>query len=240
MSLPRFIKSFFNPSPVIDEHIQQRLERWKALPEPDLAQPFTNIKFIILDVETSGFSLRKDQLIAIGACQLINGKIPLSQTLDVILRQEQSSSKKNILIHRISRQAQLNGIDPAEALMQFLEFIGKQPLVAFYVGFDKPMLNKALKKYLGIDLNNRTWLDIAFVAPLFFPEHARQHRNLDYWMNLFAIQNSNRHKAISDAIATAQVMQVIMKSAPENLKITELKRMEAKAMRIHQELHGQK
>lgn len=234
------ILSFWRSAPILSPELQQRLAAWKSLPEPDLQQCFEQSEFVIVDVETSGFSLRKDNLIAIGACYLKQGRIPLSPTFDIILRQEQSSSKQNILIHHISQSDQMNGIEPAEALMQFLEFTGKRPLLAFYVGFDQPMLNKALKKYLGIDLKQHHWLDVAFIAPLFFPEKARQHRNLDFWMKLFHIQNMNRHRAVADAVATAQVMQAVMKAAPRELSLRKLKDMQAKAIKIHNELHGPK
>lgn len=240
MTLFSRIKQFLVPSPTLSPDIVARLTAWKALPEYDLSQSFNESEFIVVDVETSGFSLRKDNLIAIGACLLRQAKIPLNQTFDIVLRQEQTSSKQNILIHHISHTQQMNGTEPAEALMQFLEYVGKRPLLAFYVGFDQPMLNKAFKKYLGITLKQHIWLDVAFIAPLFFPEKARQHRNLDFWMKLFHIQNMHRHNAVADAVATAQVMQAIMKAAPTDLSLRKLKDMQAKAMKIHNELHGPK
>lgn len=240
MNLLKTVQKFFVQTPTLNPEISERLAAWKALPEPDLTHTFNDSEFIVVDVETSGFSLRKDNLIAIGACLLKNASIPIAHTFDIVLRQEQSSSKQNILIHHISRAQQMNGVDPAEALMQFLEYMGKRPLLAFYVGFDQPMLDKAFKKYLGISLKSHIWLDVAFIAPLFFPEKARQHRNLDFWLKLFQIKNINRHHAVADAIATAQVMQVVMKAAPENLSLRSLKDMQAKAIKIHNELHGPK
>lgn len=240
MAFIQAIQQFLFPAPTLSADIAQRLSAWKALPEPDLTQSFDKSEFIVVDVETSGFSLRKDNLIAIGACLLRNAKIPLNRTFDIVLRQEQTSSKQNILIHHISQAQQMNGIEPAEALMQFLEYVGKRPLLAFYVGFDQPMLDKAFKKYLGIHLKQHIWLDVAFIAPLFFPEKARQHRNLDFWMKLFHIQNIHRHNAVADAVATAQVMQAVMKAAPKDLSLRKLKDMQAKAMKIHNELHGPK
>ncbi|NOL50200.1 3'-5' exonuclease [Pelistega europaea] len=240
MQILKAVKRLFASTPALSPEIEQRLKAWEALPPPDLTRTFAESEFIVVDVETSGFSLRKDNLIAIGACLLKNAKIPLANAFDIILRQEQISSKQNILIHHISQEQQLNGVEPAEALMRFLEYMGKRPLLAFYVGFDQPMLDKAFKKYLGISLKHHIWLDVAFIAPLFFPEKARQHRNLDFWMKLFHIQNMNRHHAVADAVATAQVMQAVMKAAPINLNLQKLKDMQAKAMKIHNELHGPK
>lgn len=228
---------FWKPRLTLSENLAQRLLAWQSLPEPDLNQSFKHTRFVVLDVETSGFSLRKDSLIAIGACVLNDSKIPCNCFFDKVLKQELSSSKENILVHRISKSVQINGVAPPEALMSFLEYVGKDPIIAFYVGFDKPMLNKALKKHLGIELNRHTWLDAAFIAPIFFPEQARQHRNLDFWMALFGIQNLARHHAIADAIATAQLMQVIMKKADSHLSVKELKQKEARAVKIYSQTH---
>ena len=39
-------------------------------------------------------------------------------------------------------------------LPRFLQFIGGRPLVGYYVDFDVRMVNKSLRKFIGIDLPN--------------------------------------------------------------------------------------
>lgn len=131
--------------------------------------------------------------------------------------------------------------------MQFLEYMAKAPLVAYHVGFDQPMLDKALKQYLGIELKQHTWFDVAFLAPLFLPDISTKRQNLDFWTKHFQINNPNRHSAVFDAISTAEVMQAVMKQplkgkdgicVGESLDLSTLYKMEQRARKIHRQLHG--
>lgn len=234
-------------APQLSEDLQARLAAWQALPEADLSKPFVQTEFVVLDLETSGFSFKHDRLIAIGACRLVNGLIPLGESFQIILKQEESSTKENILIHHIGESEQRSGVEPAEALMQFLEYMGKKPLVAYHVGFDQPMLDKALKQYLGIELKHHIWLDVAFLGPLFLPDVSTQRQSLDFWATHFNVKNDYRHQAVFDAIATAEVMQAVMKQPQkkqDNICVGEcldtqtILKMALRAQKIHRQLHG--
>lgn len=246
-----FLNSIFArkklPTPELSQDIQRRLSQWQALPTVDLTKTFAKSDCVVVDLETSGFSFKNDHLIAIGACRLENGLIPLRKSFQIILKQDESSSKENILIHHIGDSDQRSGIEPVEALMQFLEYMAKAPLMAYHVGFDQPMLDKALKQYLGIELKQHTWFDVAFLAPLFLPDISTKRQNLDFWTKHFQINNPNRHSAVFDAISTAEVMQAVMKQplkgkdgicVGESLDLSTLYKMEQRARKIHRQLHG--
>ena len=235
------------PTPELSQDIQRRLSQWQALPTIDLSKTFAESDCVVVDLETSGFSFKNDHLIAIGACRLKNGLIPLGKSFQIILKQDESSSKENILIHHIGDSDQRSGTEPVEALMQFLEYMAKAPLVAYHVGFDQPMLDKALKQYLGIELKQHTWFDVAFLAPLFLPDISTKRQNLDFWTKHFQINNPNRHSAVFDAISTAEVMQAVMKQPlkgkdgiciGQSLDLSTLYKMEQRARKIHRQLHG--
>ena len=246
-----FLNSIFArkklPTPELSQDIQRRLSQWQALPTVDLTKTFAESDCVVVDLETSGFSFKNDHLIAIGACRLENGLIPLRKSFQIILKQDESSSKENILIHHIGDSDQRSGIEPVEALMQFLEYMAKAPLMAYHVGFDQPMLDKALKQYLGIELKQHTWFDVAFLAPLFLPDISTKRQNLDFWTKHFQINNPNRHSAVFDAISTAEVMQAVMKQPlkgkdgiciGQSLDLSTLYKMEQRARKIHRQLHG--
>jgi DNA polymerase-3 subunit epsilon len=251
MSLLQSISSFLGgnkvPEPELSDDIRQRLQRWQNLPEVDMEKTFNESQCVVLDLETSGFSFKNDHLIAIGACRLRNGLIPLGESFQIILQQDESSSKENILIHHIGDSDQRSGIEPAEALMRFLEYMGKDPLIVYHIGFDQPMLDKALKCYLGIELKRHHWLDVAFIAPLFLPDVTTKRENLDFWVKHFKIHNPNRHSAVFDAIATAEVMQGAMKqplkvdsdkTVGQSLSMDTIDKMQARAAKVHRQLHG--
>lgn len=203
-----WLDKFFGKKPELTPHQAQRLTDWQALPPPRQDQPFNRSRYVVVDVETSGLNTARDHLIAIGAVAVTNGHIQLSDSLEIVLQQAQASEKDNILIHGIGGTTQREGTPPAEALLNFLEFLGKDPLIAFHVAFDQAMINRALKTFLGLKFEH-VWADLAYVAPALHPRIARSTRALDDWMELFQISNYARHNALADALATAELFLVL-------------------------------
>ncbi|MEK7436277.1 MAG: 3'-5' exonuclease [Pseudomonadota bacterium] len=187
---------------------QARLRAWRALPEPglDLAMPL--LRTIVADVEASGLNLFRDRLIAIGAVGIHESRIDYADSFHVVLRQEIASGDANILLHGIGGTEQTGGQPPAEALLGFLEFCGKAPLVGYHSPFDEIMLDKAMRRHLGIAFK-RSWLDLSWLAPALLPERAKSCKSLDAWLEAFDIVNIKRHDALADALATAQLLQVL-------------------------------
>ena len=196
------------PSEVVLSPVQQQaLDTWRQLPEADMTDVHANTRYVVVDVETSGLNMKKDHLISIGAVALVDGRMDFKDSFQVVVRQEQVSTHENILIHGIGGSAQSEGMEPAEALLLFLQFVGKSPLVAYHAFFDQSMIEKAMHGYLGIKLE-QTWIDLAWVLPDFFRYRPDARVSLDDWLQLFDIENISRHNAVSDAYATAKLLQV--------------------------------
>ena len=206
----RWLSRLFGAAPpavILPSAQREALADWQRLPAADLDLAHLRSRYVVVDVETSGLNMKTDRLISIGAVALVDGRIDFSDAFAVILRQDRVSPDANILIHGIGASAQSEGIDPASALLAFLGYIGKAPLVAYHAFFDRAMIEKAMRQYLGAELG-QTWIDLAWVLPSLFPELASARTNLDDWLKLFAIENIMRHNAVSDAYATAKLLQV--------------------------------
>ena len=193
--------------PRLDTQQASRLESWNALPGSDESASFKETRCVVLDVETTGLNLATDTLISIGAVAVVNGRIALGDTFSVILQQRNSSRKENILVHGISGSEQREGVTPADALLAFMEYLGKAPLVAFHVAFDETMIRRAMRQHLGLSFRH-PWLDLAYVMPALCPELMHSHRSLDDWSRHFDIRNDNRHNALADALVTAQLLLI--------------------------------
>jgi DNA polymerase-3 subunit epsilon len=206
-----WLDRIFGTRPELAPEQSRRLAAWQALPSPPHDKPISNSRYVVVDVESSGLNIKKDRLIAIGAVAVTNGNVQLNDSLEIVLQQTLVSEKENILIHGIGGTAQREGVPPVEALLTFLDFLGKDPLIAFNVAFDESMIKRAMKTFLGFNFRH-AWADLAFVAPALYPQLARRRRTLDDWMGHFRISNYARHNALADALSTAELLLALRQS----------------------------
>ena len=172
-----------------------------------MAETHAATRYVVVDVETSGLDMKNDRLISIGAVALVDERMDFADAFQVVVRQDRVSTRENILIHGIGGCAQSEGMNPAEALLLFLTYIGKSPLVAYHAFFDQTMIGKATREYLGL-VPDLPWIDLAWVLPDLFRFRGDVHVPLDDWLRHFEIENIQRHNAVSDAYATAKLMQI--------------------------------
>lgn len=201
-------------SPELATQQQQQLNAWKALPRAALDVSSDATRYVVVDVETSGLNLMEDRLISIGAVAVVNGRIVLGDSFSVVLQQPVASHKENILLHGIGNSAQIEGVPAADALLAFLGYLGKAPLIAFHVTFDRTMIQRAMRQYLGFTFKH-PWVDLAYVMPALNPSLASRYRSLDDWIAHFDIRNDARHNALADALVTAQLFQVALAQASQ-------------------------
>lgn len=208
----RLFRRWFASPPSLTAEQAARLAAWANLPAGSQQAGEAGRRCVVMDVESTGLNLVSDTLISIGAVAVVDGRIALGESFYVVLQQSESSRKENILVHGISGTVQREGMEPAEALLAFLEFLGQSPLVAFHVAFDETMMRRALRQYLGITFKH-PWLDLAYVMPALNPTLQYSHRVLDDWIERFNIRIDARHHALADALATAQLLQVAQAQA---------------------------
>ena len=190
------------------------LRLYESLPAFDPARDARGLRLIVIDVETTGLRPYRDRLLAIGAVAVTNGLIRLDDSFEATIRQEEPSTPENILVHGIDGTAQTSGVDAADARVSFLEVAREAPLVGFHAEFDRVFVTRAMRQALRAKPRN-PWLDLADLAPALFPEHAESARTLDDWTAAFGIENAGRHQALADAVATAQLLQVILARAAQ-------------------------
>ena len=172
------------------------------------AQGLDDRRWVVLDVESSGLNVSSDRLLAIAAIAVRrdggNLRIALRDSFEVVLRNEvQVADKSNILLHGIGVGAQRRGVEPANALLAFENYIGKSPLIAFHAAFDQAMILRAFDKAWGRRPAN-LWLDLEPLAAVLHPKVKA--RSLDEWMVQMNITCAVRHQAAADTLATAELL----------------------------------
>jgi DNA polymerase-3 subunit epsilon len=174
------------------------------------ANPTSDDRWLVIDVESSGLDASRDRLLAIAAVAVRTAGerpwIDCADSFEVLLRQGDdgaSPDKANILLHGLGVGEQRRGVEPADALRAFERFAGTAPLLGFHVAFDRKLIERAFDAVLGIRPNSR-WLDIEPLAALTHP--ALKARSLDEWMQALGIVCAVRHQAAADALATAELL----------------------------------
>lgn len=205
-------RAFAGSRIALDAATERRVASWLAAARPGAGEAIAAGRWVIVDVETSGLDPGSADLIAIGALAINGGEIDLADSFEVVLKQPKASAHDNILVHRITGSEQLGGMDAAQALVAFLEFIGHSPLVAFHAPFDARMLRRALASRLGVAAQ-LAWVDLAQLAPLVMAERAAGLEGLDDWLEALAIPVVHRHRAISDCAATAALFLMAIEAS---------------------------
>lgn len=173
------------------------------------APPVDERRWVVLDVETSGLDPARDRLLAIAAVAVRVDwdsrrlAVDLGDSFEVVLRQDQPSSRDNILLHGIGVARQASGVPAAQALEAFASYAGRSPLLAFHAPFDEVLVGRYAQARLGRRLRN-PWLDIEPLCAVAHPQ-ARA-RSLDEWLQQFGIPCAARHQAAADALAEAQLL----------------------------------
>jgi DNA polymerase-3 subunit epsilon len=160
---------------------------------------------IVVDTETSGLDIDSDVLLAIGGVAVDRDGVVPGDSFEVVVRNAAGSSKENIELHGIGRQAQATGVPVDEAMRAFAAWAADAPGVAFHAPFDRTILARAAQR-AGVGLPDRPWLDLAPLgAALFPPDPKKPPPGLDAWLDRFAIDCAGRHHAAGDALATAEL-----------------------------------
>ncbi|WP_047289613.1 MULTISPECIES: 3'-5' exonuclease [Pseudomonas] len=204
--------AWFRPAvSVLTAEQQQRRDRLPAFTELGDGS-LREQRWVVVDVETTGLNLNRDQVLSIGAVVIEDGAIDFSQQFERTLQREGHKLSPSVLIHGLGPSAIAAGCDPVEALLDFMEFVGDSPLLAFHAPFDQHMLGRALKDSLGYRLQH-SFLDVADMAPLLCPQAQIREAGLDDWVRWFNLQVVERHNAAADALATAELALILFNRA---------------------------
>ena len=161
---------------------------------------------------------------SIGAVVVEQGGIMMGQQFERTLKRREVKVNEAVLIHQIAPSELAAGIRPKTALLDFLEFVGDSPLVAFHADFDQRLLQRELKDFFGYAFKH-PFFDLAEVAPLLNPEHGMRQPRMDDWVNYFKLNVLQRHNAAADAMVTAELLLIFLQQASKQ-GITTVKQLE--------------
>jgi DNA polymerase-3 subunit epsilon len=110
-------------------------------------------EWVTLDCETTGLNVHRDEIISIGAVRIVGDRLLTSERLELLVRpSKRRMSADSVRVHGLRERDVEEGMDPDEALMDLMRFIGSRPIVGYYLEFDIAMIDRALFPRLGMGL----------------------------------------------------------------------------------------
>ena len=171
--------------------------------------------FVVIDCETTGLNSKVDKIIEIGAVKFIDGRIEEFKTLININDSNNNILRKNNIIpDEITEltgitcdMLESDGVSLDLALKEFIDFIGKLPLLGYNVSFDIGFFNSALFS-LGEKLRSAFSVNKVIDISRFVKHDRRFLKNyqLKTVLQEYNISESVPHRALIDARLTARLV----------------------------------
>jgi len=172
------------------------LAAWRASKPPVFDDPHFLTRYVVLDIAASGTRPDEDSLLGITAVAVRAGAI----------------SPADAFAFEIAEDAEPAAVD--RNLAAFLGFAAKAPLVVFHSPFVAGFLQRVYKERLGVDFQPR-WIDLAWLLPSMFPEHAAKPVALDDWLEMFGIGRGGRRDTMDNTLVLARLFQKLLARATE-------------------------
>lgn len=177
--------------------------------------PLESVRMVVFDTETTGFDVKSDGVISIGAVAINGLSINVADSFEVLVRQDRVGRSEAVAVHGLLKKDIAGGAGEVEAAEAFLEYIGPSILVAQHASFDVGMLNRILSETFRIRLFNGV-VDTASLAkrlekgPYYNLAHKVGEYRLDHLCQRYGIRLYDRHTAAGDAYLTAQLLQRLL------------------------------
>ena len=156
-------------------------------------------KYVVFDLETTGFSNRNDAITEIGAIKVENGEI--IEEFSQLINPERPIPEKIQKLTGITNEMVLDKPTISEVLPKFLDFCKDSILVAHNSDFDTGFVReKSSENNLPYDFDA---IDTVILSRLLMPD-LKNHK-LNTIAKELNVSLENHHRAVDDATATAQI-----------------------------------
>lgn len=178
--------------------------------------PASQVRFVVLDTETTGLDPRRDRIITLGAVAVIEGEIRLDDSFEAMCKLDYNRS--SVTVHGITRDETRDALEESEALSQFLDYLRDGVIVGHHIGHDIQALNVAYTRHAGFELKNQSLDTMDLTLHLnddgaFAGREMPKGFDLDGLCEMFDIPPHDRHTAGGDALITALVFLRLLRFA---------------------------
>jgi DNA polymerase III subunit epsilon len=180
--------------------------RLSPLPVPDQRTPWREAEFCVVDLETTGLDLRRDDVVSYGAAIVRHARIPCGQVVYRQLRPTRPISVAAMTVHGLRSTDLADAPLIGEVLDELIELLAGRIPVAHAAWVERAFLNRALRPR-GHRLD-RMMIDTAALlrgCRLASPSADRE-PNLEAAAQRLGLPVHTPHHALGDAFTTAELL----------------------------------
>jgi DNA polymerase-3 subunit epsilon len=165
-------------------------------------RPLSELTYTVFDTETTGLDPSQgDEIIAIGAARIVNGRLLSEETFDQLIDPCRPVSQTSIAVHGIGPE-RLVGQPTIEAVLpRFRRFVEDTVLVGHNAAFDMRFLQ--LKEAQTGVVFDQPVLDTLLLSAFIHPN--LESHSLEAIAQRLGVKIVGRHSALGDALVTAEV-----------------------------------
>ncbi len=169
--------------------------------------PLNKLTCTVIDTETTGLAPSQgDEIIAIAAVRIVNGRILHQEVFDCLINPRRPIDEAARAVHGLSPDM-LRGMPVIEEVLpRFHQFVEDTVIVGHNVAFDMRFL-ELKQEATGIRFDNPV-LDTLLLASVVHPQQAEN--SLEAIAARFGITVTGRHTALGDALTTAAVFVALI------------------------------
>lgn len=169
---------------------------------------------VSIDIETTGLDILKDTILSIGAVKYSENDQKYESFYRIIKSDCNIPNKISKLTGLTKALLLNNGVDIKDALADFRKFIGDRLVIGYNLSFDYKFLTREYEK-LGQKIFMNEIKDL-------LPVIKRKNKFLDNYklstvLKNYGIKNVQPHNALSDAQATLELLNKLMKESKINV-----------------------
>lgn len=173
--------------------LRKAVEAWRSSMAPELDEWHYHVRYVVVDIATSGPSAEDGTLLGISAVGVREGAVMPADAFTFDL----------------AADADADAVD--RQLMAFLAYTAKAPLVTYHSPFVNSFLKPALQNRLGVNFQP-SWVDLGWMLPSLYSDRSVGLLPMDDWLERLGIlgQGGGRRDPMTNALMLARLFQMVL------------------------------
>ena len=181
-----------------------------AAPPADAGTPFHELELLSVDLETTGLDVRRDHVLAVGWVPVRAGEVVLAEAVDTVVRPPTGVVVgTSATIHGLTDDAVAAAPTLEDVLPDLLAALHGRVLLAHHAPIELGFLERAARSAYGSSLPLTAVDTLALQQELVTGEHGEVRPGLlrlDDARRLYGLPRYQSHRALTDAIATGELL----------------------------------